>query len=137
MVFRKLPNLVSTQAQEAASKEKANSQPSSDDKQLRPILVINTHSSPTAAEVPVTVVSNKSCKRKRQISESERDEVPVSTATDKSCKRRRKNPEIRDNPDSFKLMMNYFDKRFEKIQKKLQQPSNKELENGGHFQIQT
>ena len=122
MVFRKLPNLVSTQPQEAASKEKANSQPSSDDEQLKPILVINTRSSPTAAEVSVTVVSNKSCKRKRQISESERDEVPVSTATDKTCKRRRKNPEIRDNPDSFKLMMNYFDKSFERIQKKLQQP---------------
>ena len=55
----------------------------------------------------------------------------------KAVKGEEKTPEIRDNPDSFKLMMNYFDKRFERIQKKLQQPSNKELENGGRFQIQT
>ena len=30
-----------------------------------------------------------------------------------------------DSPDAFELMMNYFDKRFEGIEKKLQHPSNK------------
>ena len=67
---------------------------------------------PTATEVPVTVVTNKGHKRKRQVSESETDEVPISTATDKSCKRRKQNPEIQDSPGPFELMMNYFDKRF-------------------------
>ena len=125
MVFRKLRNLVSRQAQAAASKETANTQPSSDDKQLEPTLVRSPRSSPTAAEVPVTVITNKGHKRKRQVSESKGDEVPVSTATDKSCKKRRQNPEIQDKSNPFELIMNYFDKRFEGIEKKLQQPSNK------------
>ena len=33
--------------------------------------------------------------------------------------------EIQDSPDPFELMINYFDKWFEWIEKKLQQPSNK------------
>ena len=68
--------------------------------------------------------------RKRRVSESEADEVPVSSAIEKSCKRRRQNPKIQDNPDPFELMMNYFDKRFERIQKKLQQPLNKNAKTG-------
>ena len=34
------------------------------------------------------------------------------------------NSEIKNNPNPFDLMMNYFGKRFEGIEKKLQQPSN-------------
>ena len=67
---------------------------------------------PTATEAPVTVVTKKDHKRKRQVSESETDEVHISTATDKSCKRRKQNPEIEDNPDPFEVTMNYFDKGF-------------------------
>ena len=125
MVFRKLRNLVARQVQAAASKETANNQPSSDEEQTEPILVRSPCSLPTAAEVPVTVVTSKGQKRKRQVSESEADEVPISTATDKSGKRRKQNSEIQDSPDPFELMMNYFDKRFERIEKKLQQPSNR------------
>ena len=117
MVFRRLRNLVSGQAQAAASKETANTQPSSDNEQPEPTLVCSPGSSPTAVEVPVTVVTNKGNKRKRQASESEGDEVPSTTTTDKSCKRRKQNPEIQENPDPFELMMNYFDKRFEGIEK--------------------
>ena len=65
MVFRKLQNLVARQVQAAASKETANNQPSSDDEQPEPILVRSPCSLPTAAEVPVTVVTNKGHKRKR------------------------------------------------------------------------
>ena len=36
-----------------------------------------------------------------------------------------KNSEIKDSPDPFELIMNYFDKGFEGIEKKLQPPSNK------------
>ena len=125
MVFRKLRNLVARQAQEAASKETANNQPSSDDEQPEPILVRSPCSLLTAAEVPVTAVTNKGLKRKMQVSESEADEFPISNATDKSGKRR-KNSEIQDSPEPSELMMNYFDKRFEGIQKTLQQ-SNKNL----------
>ena len=73
MVFRKLRNLVSRQAQTAVSNETANTQPSSDDEQAEPTLVCSPRSSPTAVEVPVTVVNNKGRKRKRQVSESEGD----------------------------------------------------------------
>ena len=126
MVFRKLQNLVAIQVQAAASKETANNQPSSDDEQPEPILVRSPCSLPTAAEVPVTVVTNKGHQRKMQVSESEEDEFPISTATDKSGKRRKQNSEIQGSPDPFELMMHYFDKRFEGVQKKLQQ-SNKNL----------
>ena len=125
MILRKQRNLLGRQAQVAASKEIANTQASSDDEQPEPILVRSPGSSPTAAEVPVTVVTNKGHKRKRQVFESKGNEVPISTATDKSCKRRRQNPEIQDNLDPFELMMNYFDKNFEGIEEKLQQLSNK------------
>ena len=125
MVFRKLRNLVARQAQAAASKETANTQQSSDDEQPEPFLARSPRSSLTPTEVPVTVVSNKGHKRKRQVSESEGDEVPVSTSTDKSCKRSKQNSENQDNTDPFELMMNYFDKRFEGIEKKLQQPNKK------------
>ena len=91
MVFRKLRNLVARQVQAAASKETANNQPSSDEEQTEPILVRSPCSLPTAAEVPVTVVTNKDHKRKRQVSESESDEVSISTATDKSGKSRKQN----------------------------------------------
>ena len=121
MVFRRLQNLVSRQAQGAASKETANTQPWSDDEQLEPTLVCSHGSSPTAVEVPVTVVTKKDNKRKRQVSESEWDEVPTTTATDKSFKRRKQNPEIQETPDPFELMMDYYDKPFEGIEKKLQQ----------------
>ena len=120
MVFRKLRNLVSRLAQTAVSKETAVTKPSTDDEQPEPTLVCSPCSSPKAVEVPVT-----SRKRKRQVSENEGDEVPVATATDKSCVRRRQNPKIQDNLDPFKVMMNYFDKRFEGMEKKLQQPSNR------------
>ena len=122
MVFRKLRNLVARQAQAIASKETANTQPSSDDEQPEPFLALSPRSSPTSTEIPVT---NEGHKRKRQVSESEGDEVPVSTATDKSCKRRKQNPENQDNTDPFEFMMNYFDKHFEGIEKKLQQPNKK------------
>ena len=60
MVFRKLRNLVARQAQVAASKETANNQPSLDDEQPEPISVRSPCSLATAAEVPATVVTNKS-----------------------------------------------------------------------------
>ena len=63
----------------------------------------------------------------RQVSESEAGEVSISTATDKSCKRRKQNPKIQASPDPFELLMNYFGKRSEGIEKKLQQPSNKNV----------
>ena len=109
----------------AASKKTANNQPSSDDEQPESIQVRSPGSLPTAAEVPATVVTNKGHKRKRQVSESEAGEVAISTATDKSGKRRKQNSETQDSPDPFELMINYFDKRFEGIEKKLQHPSNK------------
>ena len=127
MVFRKLRNLVSRKAQAAASKETANIQASSDGEQPEPTLVRSPCSLPTSAEVPVTAVTNKGHKKKRQVSESEADEVPISTANDKSSKRRKQNPKIHDSPDPFRLMMNYFNKRFEGIEKTLQQPSNKNV----------
>ena len=125
MVFRKLRNLVVRQAQAAASRETANNQPSSDDEQPEPISVRSPCSLPTEAEVPATIVTNKGHKRKRQVSESEADEVAFRTATEKSGKRRKENYETQVSPDPFQLMMNYFDNRFEGIEKKLQHPSNK------------
>ena len=119
MVFRKLQNLVVREAQAVASKETTNNQPSSDDEQPEPILVRSPCSLPTAAEVPAAVVTNKGHKRKRQVSESEADEVAISTATDKSGKRRKQNSETQDSPNHFELMMNYFNKRFQGIEKKL------------------
>ena len=68
MVFRRLQNLVSRQAQAAVSKETANTQPSSDGEQPEPTLVCSPDSSPTAVAVSVTVVTNKGNKRKRQLS---------------------------------------------------------------------
>ena len=103
MVFRKLQNLVVRQAQAAASKETAINQPSSDDEQSKPILVRSPCSSPTAAEVPATVVTNKGHKRKRQVSESKGDEIAISTATDQRGKRRKQNSETQDSPDLFEV----------------------------------
>ena len=74
MVFGKLRNFVSRQAQAATSKETANIQPSSDEEQPEPTLVSSSRSLPTADEVPVIVVTNKGRKRKRPISESEGNE---------------------------------------------------------------
>ena len=134
MVFRRLRDLVSRQAQAAASKVIANTQLSSDDEQPEPTLVCSPGSSRTAVEVPVTVVTNKGQKRKRQVSKSEGDEVPATIATGKSCKRRKQIPEIQENPDPFELInffsipskcLSKYDKHFEGIEKKLQQPSNK------------
>ena len=109
MFFRKLRNLVSRQVQKAVSKEKASTKPLTDDTQPEPSLVCSPRSSSKLVEVPVTVVTIKGRKRKRRISESEGDEVPIATINDKSCRRRRQKPEIQDNPDLFKLMINYFD----------------------------
>ena len=64
LLQRKLQNPVSKQAQAAASMETANTQPSSDDEQPEPTLVSSPRSSPTTAEVSVTVVTNKGHKRK-------------------------------------------------------------------------
>ena len=60
----------------------------------------------------------KGQKGKRQVSESEADEAAISTATDKRGKRRKQNSGTQDSPNTFKLMMNYFDKRFEGIERK-------------------
>ena len=81
-----------------ASKETAHNQPSSVEEQSEPISVRRPCSSPTAAEVPATVITNKGYKRKRQVSESEADEVVISTATDKRDKRRKQNSETQDSP---------------------------------------
>ena len=86
MVFRKLRNLVSRQAQPAASKETATNQPSSDEEQPEPILVRGPCSLPTDTEVPVLVVPNKGHKRKRQASHSEADEVHISMLLTKAVK---------------------------------------------------
>ena len=127
MVFRKLQNLVPRQVKAAASKETAKIQPSSDDEQPEPTLVCGPCSSPEADEVPVTVVTNKDRHKKKLISESEGDEGPVTTATDKGCTRKRKNPEIQDNPDPFYLIINYSDKYFEGIEKKLRKFLNSNI----------
>ena len=134
MVYRKL-HVVARQAQAAVSEETANNQPSSDVEQPEPILVCSPCFLPAAAEVPVTIVTNKDHNRKRQVSESEADEIPISTATDKSGKRGKQNSEIQDSPDHVELMMNYFDKRFEGIEKKLQQPSNKNTKTEDTFKF--
>ena len=68
MAFRKLPNLVARQAQAAAFKETANTQPSSDDEQPKPTLFCSLRSLPTSPEVHDTVVTNKRHKRKRHVS---------------------------------------------------------------------
>ena len=70
MVFRKLQNLVSRQAQAAASKETANIQPSSDDEQPEPTLLCSPRPPATADEILITVVANKSRKKKRNISQN-------------------------------------------------------------------
>ena len=121
-VFRKLQNLVSRQAQAAAFKETANTQLSLDDKQPEQTLFCSPRSLPTADKVPATFVTNKGRRRKREVCERERDKVLVTAAIDKSCKMRRQNPEIQDHPDSFELMLNYFDKRLDGIEKKVRQP---------------
>ena len=90
MVFRKLRNLVVRQAQAAASKETANNQPSSDDEQPEPISVSSPCSSPTAAGVPATVVTNKGQKRKRQVSESEAMKLPSVLLLTKEVKGEKK-----------------------------------------------
>ena len=107
----KLRNLVWRQAQTDASKETANIKPSSNDEQPKLTLVCSPCSSPKAVKVSVTVVANKDWRSDGD----EGEEGPVTSATDKDCKRKRQNPEIQDNPDSFELMINYFDKRFERI----------------------
>ena len=103
MVFRKLRNLVARQAQAVASKEAANNQPSSDDEQPEPLVIRSPCFLPTTAAVPITAVTNKGHKRKRQVSESEADDVPISTATDKSGKRRKQNSEIQDSSNTFRI----------------------------------
>ena len=92
---------MSRQAQAAASKETANTQPPSDDEQPEPTLFCSPSSSPTAVEIPVTVVTNKGNKRKRQVSESEGDEVPTTIAIVQ-------NPEIQENPDPLRFMYELF-----------------------------
>ena len=77
----------------------------------------------------------KGHKRKRQVSDSEADEVLISTATDQSGKGRKQNSDIQDSQDPFKLMINYFDKRLDGIDKKLQQPSNKSAKIEGTFKF--
>ena len=84
MVFRKLRNLVSRQAQAAAFKE---TQMLNYHQQPEPVLVCSPSSPPTVDGLPGTVVTNKGRKRKKQVSEKEGYEVPVTTATNKSCKR--------------------------------------------------
>ena len=60
MVFRKLQNLASRQANAAvSSKETANTQTSSDGEQTETILVCSPCPLSTAAEVPNTFVTNE------------------------------------------------------------------------------
>ena len=66
MVYRKL-HVVARQAQAAVSEETANNQPSSDVEQPEPILVCSPCFLPAAAEIPVTIVTNKDHNRKRQV----------------------------------------------------------------------
>ena len=59
MVFRKLQNLASRQANAAVSKETANTQTSSDGEQTETILVCSPCPLSTAAEIPDIFVTNK------------------------------------------------------------------------------
>ena len=93
-MVRKMQNLVSRQAQAAASKETVNTQPSSDDAIRTKFIVCSPRSSPRTVDVPVTVVTNKGCQRKTQVSESEGDEVPATTATEKVVKAEDKIPKF-------------------------------------------
>ena len=86
MVFRKLRNLVSRQAEAVASKETANTQPSSDDKQPEPTLARSPRSSPTAAEVTVTVVINKDHKKKGRFPEVKGTKFPSVLLLTKAAK---------------------------------------------------
>ena len=127
MVFRKLGNFVQYKQRQLLQRkgETANILPTSDDDQPEPTLLCRLRSLSTVVEVFVTVVTNKGRQRKTQISESEGDEGHFATATVKDCKRKRQNPEIQDYSYPFELVIHQFDKRFEGIQKKLQQPSKK------------
>ena len=107
----KLRNLVWRQAQTDASKETPNIEPSSNVEQPKLTLVCSPCSSPKAVKVSITAVFNKYWRSNGD----EGEEGPVTSATDKDCKRKRQNPEIQGNPDPFELMINYFDKRFERI----------------------
>ena len=114
MVFRKLRNLVARQAQAAASKETANIQPSSDDEQPEPFLARSSLLSPTKA--------TREKDRFPKVKETKFTSVLLLT---KAAKGENKTPKTQDNTDPFELMMNYFDKRFEGIEKKLQKPNKK------------
>ena len=95
MVFRKLRNLAARQAQGAASKETANNQPSSDDEQTEPILVRSPCSLPTAADVPVTAVTNKGHKRKRQFLKVKQMKFPSVLLPTKAVKGENKTPKFK------------------------------------------
>ena len=95
MVFRKLRNLVVRQAQAAASKETANNQPSSDDEQPEPILVRSPCSLPTAAEVPVTVVTNKDTREKGSFLKVKQMKFPSVLLLTKVVKGENKTPKFK------------------------------------------
>ena len=95
MVFRKLRNLVAQQAQAAASKETARNQPSSDDVQPEPILVRSPCSLPTAAEVPVTVVTNKGTREKNRFLKVKQMKFPSVLLLTKVVKGENKTPKFK------------------------------------------
>lgn len=55
------------------------------------------------------------------------DQAPGSTDTSKHCKKKRQSFESQGNPNPFDLMINYFDKRFKRLEKKLREPFNTKL----------
>ena len=95
MVFRKVQNLVARQTQAAPSKETANNQPSSDDEQPEPILVRRPCSLPTAAEVPVTVVTNKGTREKSGFLKVKQMKFPSVLLLTKVVKGENKTPKFK------------------------------------------
>ena len=95
MVFRKLRNLVAQQAQAVASKETPSNQPSSDDEQPEPILVRSPCSLPTAAEVPVTVVTNKDTREKGRFLKVKQMKFPSVLLLTKMVKGENKTPKFK------------------------------------------
>ena len=64
MVFRKLRNLISRQAQETASKDTAKTQPWSDGKQSEPVLVCSPRFSPTVVGADQRLSPTKATREK-------------------------------------------------------------------------
>ena len=122
MVFRKLRNLISRQAQEAASKDTAKTQPWSDGKQPEPVLVCRPRSSPTVVGADQRLSPTKATGEKGKFLKLKEMRLPSLVLLAKVVKGEEKIPKFKT------IIMNYFDKHLKRIDKNLQQQSNKNAE---------